>query len=117
MLGQPPYEPVFNSLAEIPEKIGAALVRQLRLLLLATRSTGRPISRASGSPLVSTVISLLVGYPIAYGMARARHSIRPLLVMLVILPFWTSFLIRVYAWIGILKPEGLLNQFLLLARR
>ena len=59
------------------------------------------------------MISLLVGYPIAYGMARARRSIRPILVMLVILPFWTSFLIRVYAWIGILKPEGLLNQFLL----
>ena len=63
--------------------------------------------------LVSTLITLLVGYPIAYGMARARRSIRPVLVMLVILPFWTSFLIRVYAWIGILKPEGLLNQFLL----
>ena len=46
-------------------------------------------------------------------MARAPASLRPTLLMLVILPFWTSFLIRVYAWIGILKPEGLLNQFLL----
>jgi putrescine transport system permease protein len=62
---------------------------------------------------ISTVLTLLVGYPIAYGMARAPASIRPTLLMLVILPFWTSFLIRVYAWIGILKPEGLLNQFLL----
>ena len=62
---------------------------------------------------VSTVLSLLIGYPVAYGMARAPASIRPTLLMLVILPFWTSFLIRVYAWIGILKPEGLLNQFLL----
>jgi putrescine transport system permease protein len=62
---------------------------------------------------ISTVLALLVGYPIAYGMARAPASIRPTLLMLVILPFWTSFLIRVYAWIGILKPEGLLNQFLL----
>ena len=62
---------------------------------------------------VSTVLALLVGYPIAYGMARAPASIRPTLLMLVILPFWTSFLIRVYAWIGILKPEGLLNQLLL----
>ncbi|MCV0395296.1 MAG: ABC transporter permease subunit [Rhizobiaceae bacterium] len=61
---------------------------------------------------VSTLLALLVGYPIAYGMARAPASVRPLLLMLVILPFWTSFLIRVYAWIGILKPEGLLNQFL-----
>lgn len=62
---------------------------------------------------VSTVLTLLIGYPIAYGMARAPATVRPLLLMLVILPFWTSFLIRVYAWIGILKPEGLLNQFLL----
>ncbi|MBS3648446.1 ABC transporter permease subunit [Pseudaminobacter sp. 19-2017] len=62
---------------------------------------------------VSTLLTLLVGYPIAYGMARAPTAIRPTLLMLVILPFWTSFLIRVYAWIGILKPEGLLNQVLL----
>ena len=62
---------------------------------------------------ISTVLTLLVGYPVAYGMARAPTSLRPTLLMLVILPFWTSFLIRVYAWIGILKPEGLLNQFLL----
>lgn len=62
---------------------------------------------------ISTVLTLLVGYPIAYGMARAPSALRPTLLMLVILPFWTSFLIRVYAWIGILKPEGLLNQLLL----
>jgi putrescine transport system permease protein len=62
---------------------------------------------------VSTFLALLVGYPMAYAMARAPGSLRPILLMLVILPFWTSFLIRVYAWIGILKPEGLLNQFLM----
>ncbi len=62
---------------------------------------------------ISTLLALLVGYPIAYGMARAPAALRPILLMLVILPFWTSFLIRVYAWIGILKPEGLLNQLLL----
>ena len=62
---------------------------------------------------ISTILTLLVGYPIAYGMARAPTTLRPILLMLVILPFWTSFLIRVYAWIGILKPEGLLNQLLM----
>ena len=62
---------------------------------------------------ISTFLCLLVGYPIAYGMARAPTTLRPTLLMLVILPFWTSFLIRVYAWIGILKPEGLLNQLLM----
>ncbi|MEI2386308.1 ABC transporter permease subunit [Breoghania sp. JC706] len=62
---------------------------------------------------ISTVITLAIGYPLAYGMTRAKPEWRPTLVMLVILPFWTSFLIRVYAWIGILKNEGLLNQLLL----
>jgi len=63
--------------------------------------------------IVSTFIALLVAFPLAYGMARAPEKWRPILVTLVILPFWTSFLIRVYAWIGILRSEGLLNQFLL----
>ena len=62
---------------------------------------------------VSTFITLLVGYPVAYGMAQSPDEWRPTLMMLVILPFWTSFLIRVYAWIGILANEGFLNQFLL----
>ncbi|GLS17107.1 putrescine ABC transporter permease [Labrys miyagiensis] len=58
---------------------------------------------------ISTFFLLLIGYPIAYGMARASKTLRPTLLMLVILPFWTSFLIRVYAWTGILKGQGLLN--------
>lgn len=62
---------------------------------------------------VSTIIALFVAFPMAYGMAKAPERWRPLLLMLVILPFWTSFLIRVYAWIGILKDEGLLNALLL----
>jgi putrescine transport system permease protein len=62
---------------------------------------------------VSTAILLLIGYPIAYGIARAPRSLQPLLVMLVVLPFWTSFLIRVYAWINILQRDGLLNEVLL----
>ncbi|MEL7093032.1 MAG: ABC transporter permease subunit [Pseudomonadota bacterium] len=61
----------------------------------------------------STVMTLAVGYPMAYAMARAPEAWRPTLLMLVILPFWTSFLIRVYAWVGILSGEGFLNQFLL----
>ncbi|QYX58478.1 ABC transporter permease subunit [Roseovarius sp. SCSIO 43702] len=62
---------------------------------------------------ISTVLTLLVGYPIAYGMANAPHHWRATLLMLVILPFWTSFLIRVYSWMGILSTEGYLNQVLL----
>ncbi|HEX2561104.1 ABC transporter permease [Phenylobacterium sp.] len=61
---------------------------------------------------ISTGILLLIGYPIAYGMARCPPGARQALVLAVILPFWTSFLIRVYAWIAILKPAGLLNAAL-----
>ena len=62
---------------------------------------------------IATALTLLVGYPIAYAMARAPRDWHPTLVMLVILPFWTSFLIRVYAWMGILSTEGVLNQVLI----
>lgn len=62
---------------------------------------------------ISTFLTLLIGYPIAYAMTRASEGWRPTLLMLVILPFWTSFLIRVYAWIGILGQEGFLNQTLM----
>ena len=63
--------------------------------------------------LISTTLSLLVGFPIAYAMAQAPRDWQPTLMMLIILPFWTSFLIRIYAWMGILSTNGFLNQFLL----
>jgi putrescine transport system permease protein len=114
-IAMPPYVPAF----ELSEGIGS-LFAQLRELTVANYLwlVDDPLYvNAYISSIVvagvSTVIALVVGYPIAYGMARAPEVWRPLLLMLVILPFWTSFLIRVYAWIGILKPEGLLNQFLM----
>jgi putrescine transport system permease protein len=61
---------------------------------------------------VSTTILLVIGYPLAYGMARAPRRLQAVLVMLVILPFWTSFLIRIYAWINILQSDGLFNRAL-----
>ena len=63
--------------------------------------------------IISTIMTLIIGYSIAYSVARAPTRWRGILLMLVILPFWTSFLIRVYAWIGILKTEGLLNLALM----
>lgn len=62
---------------------------------------------------ISTLLCLLVGYPISYAIARAGSTWRNVLLMMVILPFWTSFLLRVYAWIGILKNNGLINNFLM----
>ena len=61
---------------------------------------------------ISTVFALLIGYPMAYTIARASDRWRNVLLMLVILPFWSSFLLRVYAWIGMLKNEGIINSFL-----
>ncbi len=114
-IAMPPYQPVFDLAQGVK-----ALIDRIGDLSFANYLwlTGDPLYRnAYLSSIwiagVSTAITLAVGYPIAYGMARAPASVRPTLLMLVILPFWTSFLIRVYAWIGILKPEGLLNQFLL----
>ena len=62
---------------------------------------------------LTTLSCLVIGYPFAYFMARARSSVRPALLMLVMLPFWTSFLLRVYAWKGILADQGVLNNLLL----
>jgi len=62
---------------------------------------------------LGTLGCLIVGYPVAYGIAKSLKPLRTVLLMLVILPFWTSFLLRVYAWIGILSPTGLINHFLI----
>jgi putrescine transport system permease protein len=62
---------------------------------------------------ISTILCLLIGYPIAYSIARSAPSTRNILMLMIVLPFWTSFLLRVYAWIGILKQNGLLNNVLI----
>src|SRR5258708_11043521 len=61
---------------------------------------------------ISTVLCLLIGYPMAYGIARAKPATRNLLLLLVILPFWTSLLLRVYAWIGLLQANGVIYYVL-----
>ncbi|MEZ0214488.1 MAG: ABC transporter permease subunit [Xanthobacteraceae bacterium] len=114
-IAQPPYVPTFD-LAQGWQAISESLSELNFDNYFYVLSWDNEFLQAYGSSLwiaaVSTLLLLLVGYPIAYGMARAPKSIRPTLLMLVILPFWTSFLIRVYAWIGILSQEGLLNQLL-----
>ena len=62
---------------------------------------------------ISTVICLLIGYPIAYGIVRSQSTMKNILLLLVILPFWTSFLLRVYAWMGLLADQGTINSFLI----
>ncbi|MEJ2059224.1 MAG: ABC transporter permease subunit [Gammaproteobacteria bacterium] len=62
---------------------------------------------------LSTLLCLLIGYPMAYAISRATPTLRSIFLMLIIIPYWTSFLIRVYAWMGILSTNGLLNDFLI----
>ena len=111
-IAMPPYLPVFGSLAEVGTKLrelSAANYLWLAGDPLYVKAYLSSLSIAGTSALAT----LILGFPIAYAMARAPRRLQPILLMLMILPFWTSFLIRVYAWIGILKPEGLLNQGLL----
>ncbi|MGE5539251.1 MAG: ABC transporter permease subunit [Gemmatimonas sp.] len=110
VVGQPPYSPLISAAAD-----GWHLLVSAANYLLFTDD---PLYLAAylNSLLVaavSTVACLLIGYPMAYAIARAPESWRNPLLMLVILPFWTSFLIRVYAWMGILSTNGLLNNALL----
>ncbi len=114
-IAMPPYVPVFDLSEGISGLFASLRELSFENYLWLTEDTLYFNAYISSLMIAgaSTFLTLLVGYPIAYGMARAPATLRPVLLMLVILPFWTSFLIRVYAWIGILKPEGLLNQFLL----
>jgi putrescine transport system permease protein len=114
VIAQPPYMPVFDLTAgagAIKAAFAALSLDNFKLLVtddLYLLSYLRSLVVAA----VSTSILLLIGYPIAYGMARLPQRWQSVAMMLVIVPFWTSFLIRIYAWINILQHDGLLNQVL-----
>ena len=110
-MAMPPYAPLFSLVEDTYLQITLSL-ENYRLLFEDDFYWVSYLNsiRIAG---IATLLTLLIGYPIAYAMARAPRQWRLVLLMLVILPFWTSFLIRVYAWIGILKKEGLLNLVLL----
>lgn len=114
-IAQPPYVPVFDLAAGfegLKEFFSALSFRNYARFIsdwLYVASYLRSLEVAT----IATAILLLIGFPLAYGMARAPRRLQPLLFVLVVLPFWTAFLIRVYAWINILQREGLLNHVLL----
>jgi putrescine transport system permease protein len=114
-IAQPPYTPVFDLAAgwEGVREFFASLSLTNYAALAADRLYLSSYLKSLQVAAMSTLILLLIGYALAYGMARAPRRLQPLLVMLVVLPFWTSFLIRVYAWINILQRDGLLNQALM----
>jgi putrescine transport system permease protein len=110
VVGIPPYTPLVTR-----DVTGLKLHATLaNFVLLASDDLYlRAYLGSLANAALATVLCLLLGYPIAYAIARARGAQRQLLLFLVMLPFWTSFLIRVYAWIAILQPNGLLNEFLI----
>jgi putrescine transport system permease protein len=117
-IAQPPYTPVFDSAAGLGglKDFLAGLSPDNYAQLVADKLYVFSYLRSLEIAALSTVILLVLGYPVAYGMARAARRWQGLLLVLVILPFWTSFLIRIYAWINILQHDGLLNQVLIALR-
>ena len=110
-LAIPPYKPLI-------EWVGKnSLAIKVNLNNYAFLFTDSLYLRAFGNSVrvafISTLLCLLIGYPMAYGIARAKPSTRSVLLLLVILPFWTSLLLRVYAWIGLFKANGVINNILM----
>jgi putrescine transport system permease protein len=105
-VGIPPFTPLFDH-----DRLHAAAANYV--FLLRDPLYWKAYLGAIRYAAIATIVTLLFGYPLAYGIARAPIRWRSPLLMLVILPFWTSFLIRVYAWIGLLKDNGIVNHALL----
>ena len=114
-IAQPPYVPVFDLAAgwDAFKTAMSALSFDNFKLLASDDLYIFSYVRSLVVAITSTAILLLIGYPVAYGMSRLPQRWQPIAMMLVIVPFWTSFLIRIYAWINVLQHDGLLNKALL----
>lgn len=110
-IAMPPYLPIFQWVEGTLLEIRLDFANYL--FLIDDPLYGAAYFESIRIAFISTVITLLIGYPMAYVIATAKEPRRTLLLLLVILPFWTSFLLRVYAWIAILKTNGLLNGLLM----
>ena len=109
-VARPPFTELF---AYAEEKLSVILNLSNYLFLLTDQLYVSAYLSSLKTAAGATCLALLVGYPIAYGIARAHPGIRNLLLLGIVLPSWTSFLLRIYAWIGILKTNGLINNLLL----
>ena len=109
-IARPPFTELF---AFAEEKLSVILNLGNYLFLIEDHLYTAAYLSSLKTAAVSTMLALLVGYPIAYGIARSSPGIRNLLLLGIVLPSWTSFLLRIYAWIGILKTNGLINHLLM----
>jgi putrescine transport system permease protein len=110
-IAMPPYQPLIEWAGEKALQIKLNFANYL--FLIEDNLYWKAFLTSIWVAAVSTFFCLLIGYPLAYAIARSKPSTRNILLLLVILPFWTSFLLRVYAWIGILKNNGLINNALI----
>ena len=110
-LAMPPYAPLWEWVSERAVDVRLNFGNYLFLLTDDLYVSAYLYSLKVAA--ISTLFCLLIAYPMAYGIARSSPATRNLYLMLIILPFWTSFLIRVYAWIGLLQNNGVINKVLM----
>jgi len=107
ILAQPPYSPFFDADGSPAMSLGNYG------FLLSDKLYAITYMRSVVMAFITMILCLLLGFPIAYGIARSSAATRNLLLLLIVLPFWISFLLRVYAWIGLMNNHGLINNLLI----
>ncbi|MDH3748259.1 MAG: ABC transporter permease subunit [Gammaproteobacteria bacterium] len=107
VIAQPPFTPTIDDAGKL------SATADNFVFLLTDKLYAITYLRSVMMATIATVLCLALGFPMAYGIARARAETRGLLLLLIVLPFWISFLLRVYAWMGLLNNYGVLNNFLL----
>ena len=107
VIAQPPFTPTFDAQG------GLSITIDNFLFLLTDKLYAITYLKSALLALAATVLCLLLGFPMAYGIARSAPSVRSLLLLLIVLPFWISFLLRVYAWMGLLNNYGVINNTLM----
>ena len=107
IIAQPPFTPSIDETGSLTTSLsnyGFLLTDQLYAITYL---------RSVLMALTTTALCLLLGFPMAYGIARSTASVRSILLLLIVLPFWISFLLRVYAWMGLLNNHGVINNLLM----
>jgi putrescine transport system permease protein len=107
VIAQPPFTPLFDDAGGFQGTADNFVFLLTDKLYVITYL--KSVLMAAGA----TILCLLLGFPMAYGIARSDSSTRSILLLLIVLPFWISFLLRVYAWMGLLNNYGVINNFLM----
>ncbi len=107
IIAQPPFTPAFDDAGRLSVTLDSFA------FLLTDKLYAITYLRSVAIAAIATLLCLALGFPMAYGIARAKTGIRSLLVLLIVLPFWISFLLRVYAWMGLMNNHGVINNLLL----